>query len=75
MERHREYAVSEVGGDGAVEPGDDGVVVLHPIRGALRVGGADVVEEAELGEDGEEAEAPLSIVGGVELKNHGTHGS
>jgi hypothetical protein len=64
----------QIGGDGAVEPRNDGVVVLHPIRCALDVGGVDVVEEAELGEDGEEAEASLTVVAGVELKNHGNMG-
>jgi hypothetical protein len=64
----------QIGRDGAVEPRNDGVVVPHPVRCALDVGGVDVVEEAKLGEDGEEVEAPVTIVAGVELKNHGNMG-
>jgi hypothetical protein len=64
----------QISGDGVVEPRNDGVVVLHPIRWALGVGRVDVVEEAELGEDGEETEAPLTVVVGVQLKDHGNMG-
>jgi hypothetical protein len=64
----------QIGGDGAVEPRNDGVFILHLVKCALNVDGVDVVEEAELGEDGEKAEAPLTVVAGVELKNHGNMG-
>jgi hypothetical protein len=50
------------GGDGGVEPGDDGEVVEHPVGGALSGGAVDVVPEAELGEGGDELAAPDSVV-------------
>lgn len=68
------HGAKQIGGDGAVEPRDDGVIVLHPVRRSLGSSGVDVVEEAELGEDCEKAQPPWPIVGVVEVQNHGHMG-
>ena len=68
------HGAKDVVGDGAVQPGDDGVVVLDPVGGALGVGAVDVVEQSKLGEDGEEAETPWTVVGLVKIEYHGNVG-
>ena len=68
------HGAKDVVGDGAVQPGDDGVVVLDPVGAALGVGAVDVVEQSKLGEDGEEAETPWTVVGLVKIEYHGNVG-